>query len=149
MLWSTNYSPIVWGMKKLYRKHPNSTLISIPTSERPKRAVSQGSYGCFGVTAAELNSFKVAMQGVEWWPSKRCACEHVQLLRSYLTFCDPVDCSRPGSSAHGLILARILEWALIYRISSQSRDWTWCVHFHISGTCEYYLFGGKHLCRCN
>ena len=26
-----------------------------------------------------------------------------------LTFCDPVDCSLPGSSVHGILQARILE----------------------------------------
>ena len=29
---------------------------------------------------------------------------------SYLTLCDPLDCSPPGSSVHGILLARILEW---------------------------------------
>ena len=28
-------------------------------------------------------------------------------------FCDPVDCSPPGSSAHGIFQARILEWVAI------------------------------------
>ena len=28
----------------------------------------------------------------------------------YLTLCDPMDCSPPGSSAHGISQARILEW---------------------------------------
>ena len=32
---------------------------------------------------------------------------HVQ---SCLTFCDPMDCSLPGSSVHGISQARILEW---------------------------------------
>ena len=27
-----------------------------------------------------------------------------------LTFCDPMDCSLPGSSVHGILQARILEW---------------------------------------
>ena len=27
-----------------------------------------------------------------------------------LTLCDPMDCSPPGSSVHGLLQARILEW---------------------------------------
>ena len=27
--------------------------------------------------------------------------------------CDPVDCSPPGSSVHGILQARILEWAAI------------------------------------
>ena len=45
---------------------------------------------------------------------------HVQL------FCDPVDCSPPGSSAHGIFQARILEsGAISYsRASSWSRNWT-------------------------
>ena len=33
--------------------------------------------------------------------------------RSFLTLCDPIDCSPPGSSAHGISQARILEWAAI------------------------------------
>ena len=40
--------------------------------------------------------------------------------------CDPVDCSPPGSSVHGILQARILEWVttLSSRGSSQPRDWT-------------------------
>ena len=28
-------------------------------------------------------------------------------------FCDPMDCSLPGSSVHGIFQARILEWIAI------------------------------------
>ena len=28
----------------------------------------------------------------------------------YLTLCDPMDCSLPGSSVHGILQAGILEW---------------------------------------
>ena len=31
-------------------------------------------------------------------------------LHSYLTLCDPMDCTLPGSSVHGILQARILEW---------------------------------------
>ena len=31
-------------------------------------------------------------------------------LQSFLTLCDPVDCSLPGFSVHGILQARILEW---------------------------------------
>ena len=34
-----------------------------------------------------------------------------KLLQSCLTLCDPMDCSLPGSSVHGILQARILEWA--------------------------------------
>ena len=42
------------------------------------------------------------------------------------TLCDPVDCSLPGSSIHGILQARILEWAAISlsRGSSRPRDRT-------------------------
>ena len=29
------------------------------------------------------------------------------------TLCDPIDCSPPGSSVHGIFQARILEWVAI------------------------------------
>ena len=40
-----------------------------------------------------------------------------------LTLCDPMDCSLPGSSVHGIFQARVLEWAAISfsRGSSQPR----------------------------
>ena len=31
-------------------------------------------------------------------------------LQSCPTLCDPMDCSLPGSSVHGLFQARVLEW---------------------------------------
>ena len=30
-----------------------------------------------------------------------------------LTLCDPMDCSPPGSSVHGILQSRILEWVAI------------------------------------
>ena len=35
------------------------------------------------------------------------------VAQSRMALCDPVDCSPPGSSAHGLLQARILEWVAI------------------------------------
>ena len=36
-------------------------------------------------------------------------CVHAQSLQSSPTLCNPVDCSPPGSSIHGILQARILE----------------------------------------
>ena len=33
-----------------------------------------------------------------------------KLLQSCPTLCDPIDGSQPGSSAHGILQARVLEW---------------------------------------
>ena len=36
-----------------------------------------------------------------------------EVAQSYLTLCDPMDCSLPGSSVHGIFQARVLEWGAI------------------------------------
>ena len=63
------------------------------------------------------------------------------------SFCDPVDCSPPGSSIHGILQARILEWVAIpfSRGSSQSRDRTHVsriagIRFNLWATREAHLF---------
>ena len=47
-----------------------------------------------------------------------------EVAQSYLTLCDPMDCSLPGSSIHGILQARVLEWVAVSfsRVSSQTRD---------------------------
>ena len=79
--------------------------------------------------------------GKKQWKEKTCHClfrgenriDHLLLLKrerevaqSCPTLCDPMDCSPPGSSVHGILQARILEWVAISfsRGSSQPRDWT-------------------------
>ena len=47
-----------------------------------------------------------------------------EVAQSCLTLCDPMDCSLPGSSLHGILQARVLEWvAISFSMgSSQPRD---------------------------
>ena len=49
-----------------------------------------------------------------------------QSLKSCPTLYDPMDCSPPGSSVHGILQAKILEWVAMpfSRGSSRPRDWT-------------------------
>ena len=51
---------------------------------------------------------------------------HAQLLHFCLTLCDLMDCSLPGSSVHGILYGRILEWVAVHfsRRSSELRDQT-------------------------
>ena len=53
-----------------------------------------------------------------------------QVSQSCPTLCNPVDCSLPGSSIHGILQARILEWVAISfsRGSSQPRNQTQVSH---------------------
>ena len=73
-------------------------------------------------------------------PSYSVSCDLESLITFYLhmhmcmlncfqscpTLCNPMDCSPPGSSVHGILQARILEWVAMpsSRGSSQPRDWT-------------------------
>ena len=36
-----------------------------------------------------------------------------EVTQSCPTLCNPLDCSPPGSSVHGILQARILEWVAI------------------------------------
>ena len=57
-------------------------------------------------------------------------CKLKLATQSSLTLCDPMDCSPPDSSVHGILQARILEWVAISfsRGSSQPRDQTQVTH---------------------
>ena len=50
------------------------------------------------------------------WALLVCVC-----AQSCLTLCSPVDCSLPGSSVHGLLHTRILEWVAISSFGGSSR----------------------------
>ena len=54
----------------------------------------------------------------------------VKVTQSHPTLCDPMDCSPPGSSVHGILQARKLEWVAISfsRGPSQPRDQTQVSH---------------------
>ena len=53
-----------------------------------------------------------------------------EAAQSCPTPCDPIDCSLPGSSVHGIFQAIVLEWIAISfsRGSSRPRDRTWVSH---------------------
>ena len=42
---------------------------------------------------------------------------YAKSLQSCLTLCDPRDCSLPGSSVHGILQARILEWVANHKVN--------------------------------
>ena len=46
---------------------------------------------------------------------------HAKSLQSCLTLCNPMDCSPPNSSVHGILQARILEWVVMP--SSRASSW--------------------------
>ena len=51
------------------------------------------------------------MSEVDLWGSES------EVAQSCLTLCDPMGCSLPGSSIHGIFQARVLEWGAISKSS--------------------------------
>ena len=66
-------------------------------------------------------------------------CVSHSVTQSCPTLRDPMDCSLPGSSVHGILQARTLEWVAISfsRGSFQSRDPSWVSC--IAGSLFYHL----------
>ena len=61
------------------------------------------------------------------YPHLRLSCVQSKSLQSCPTLCNPMDCSLPGSSVHGILQIRMLESVALpsSRGSSWPRDWTY------------------------
>ena len=44
-----------------------------------------------------------------------------EIAQSCPTLCDPMDCSLPGSSVHGILQARVLDWGAMAFSSSMAK----------------------------
>ena len=61
--------------------------------------------------------FQSMLEVTELRELKDVACpweEAVFIAQSCPTLCDPMDCSPPGSSVHGILQTRILQWIAIF-----------------------------------
>ena len=47
----------------------------------------------------------------------------IEVSQSCLTLCDPMDCSPPGSSVHGISQVRVLEWVVFSSVRGSSNLW--------------------------
>ena len=74
------------------------------------------------------------------------------VTQSCLTLCNTMDCSLPGSSVHGILQERILEWVAtpFSRGSSWPRDWTWvsCIADRFLTVLSFLLFVWVCVCVC-
>ena len=81
-------------------------------------------------TNSEVKWSEVKWSEVKWCDVKWSDVKWCEVTQSCPTLCDPVDGSPPGSSVHGILQARILEWVAISfsRGSSRPRDRTQVSH---------------------
>ena len=77
-----------------------------------------------GILCLRYLSFRDSNWNV--WSECVCVCVCVLVAQLCLTLCDPMNCSPPGSSVHGMLQARTLEKVAIpfSRASFQPRDWS-------------------------
>ena len=63
-----------------------------------------------------------------------------EVAQSCLTLSNPMDCSLPGSSFHGIFQARVLEWDVEVNPILEVREWDQSDHgFMFSQECGGYL----------
>ena len=60
-----------------------------------------------------LNDFQKLSGDINWIRSSLKVKSESEVAQSCPTLCDPMDCSPPGSSIHGIVQARVLEWGAI------------------------------------
>ena len=69
---------------------------------------------CASITDIEANKAYSRFKGfIAEWRIHKSVCVYVLVTQSCPTLCDPTDCSPPGSSIHGILQARMLEWVAI------------------------------------
>ena len=63
------------------------------------------------------NFFNLDKYNLQFWKTflvkKYFLCSWSEVTQSCPTLCNPMDCSLPGSSVHGILQARVLEWGAI------------------------------------
>ena len=66
-----------------------------------------------GKTEPEMEPVSLALYSHMHAHAHKIHCSRSEVAQSCPTLCDPVDCSPPGSSVHGIFQARVLEWGAI------------------------------------
>ena len=69
----------------------------------------------YSLCSAKREPLKWAARALQWTEGPFTATRESEseVAQSSPTLCDPMDCSLPGSSVHGIFQARVLEWVTI------------------------------------
>ena len=99
----------VWG--RVLPIHTDARMQrSYHVGMQPRGENGSGIKRCQSSVATHLNRENVQLEVV-------CSGQDIdidiEVAQSCPTLCDPMDCSLPGSSVHGIFQARVLEWGAI------------------------------------
>ena len=115
---------VFYSLEKGMATHSSILAWRIPWTEEPGRLQSIGlqrvGHDWSDLAAAAAAATLVLALAWEKWKLK------VLVTQLHLTLFGPMDCSLPGSSVHGILQVRMLEWVAILfsRGSSWPMDWT-------------------------
>ena len=96
------------------RDLPCPNFVGIQARTSKSHWTSHWSSGC-------LNFILVYLSGPLWYYPGVCVYVCVQSLGRVWLFCNPMDCSPPGSSVLGILQTRILEWVVLSHSGGSSR----------------------------
>ena len=98
-------------------------------------AQAHGSLGpgrlCFGCTVQCMGIYCRLDPGLylqSGFTSEGLTLKVSEVAQSCSTLCDPVDSSPPGSSIHGILQSRILEWVTIFFTNGVNSSWVYFDH---------------------
>ena len=132
-----------WGLLSITRSLPYwSSKSSLDSSGRYRWDFDPGKHFCTAFSFLPVNSGIREAGEASLCDQERKALIYnriVAVVQSCLTLCDPMDCSPPGSSVHGILQVRILEGVAMpcARVSSWPRDRT---HIYVSCTGRRVLY---------
>ena len=124
-----------WVKLSMWKATPRTRLVAETWGKRRRKQERMNMWGGGGNAVAK---------GHELQSIRCCFSQKVNVLvtESCLTLCDPTNCNPPGSSVHGILRARILEWVAIpfsrgslpprNRIRVSTADFSqnhWRIHF--------------------
>ena len=115
ILWTRIKSPVI-SLTFLFLRVPG---------KKEKKKTQEEQITCTVNPGARLGLGVLTLDPVQNF-SHNLQCVHARSLQSCPALCSSKDCSLPGSSVHGILQARILEWVamLFSRGSSRPRDQT-------------------------
>ena len=100
----------------IWRRKWQSTPVFLPGQSHGERCLASYSpWGCKEMDMTKQLSMRAndypsnkGLSPLPFWLSSISVC--LLVAQSCPTLCDHVDCSPPGSSVHGILQARILQW---------------------------------------
>ena len=108
----------------------SALLLSLKPASKQKSRLGHGSQNGLLALHKHWDCLQTTPQKPAEPPIQIICCCCYLVAKFSPTLCDPMDCSPPGSTVHGISQARILEWVAISfsKGSSQPRDQT-CISF--------------------